>query len=317
MAQVDFYLPYDMSKAQVFVGQSTFISSQIIITGATKTAVYYGSFSYPGNVVTGVLTGYDEFHNGQIAVSARGLAANATAVMGEVYRGNVQGAFATAFTGSDTFSGTNGADLLIGYGGPDVFYGRGGNDILDGRDSIDTAVFSGRRSDYVISSVSASQKIVLDKVDGRDGADNLFDMEILVFSDAVVVYDTGGLAAAGYRMYQAAFARTPDKAGLSYWVDKLMSGVSLRDVAYGFVQSPEFLTAYGAAPSNAQIVNKLYLNVLGRAGEKSGFDYWVGELDRGTPLIDVLAGFANSAENVAKVAPAFAAGVELELYALL
>ncbi len=50
-------------------------------------------------------------------------------------------------------------------------------------------------------------------------------------------------------------------------------------------------------------MTKFYQNVLGRDGEKAGIDYWVGLLDKGTSVIDVLAGFSEGKENIDKVAP--------------
>ena len=77
-------------------------------------------------------------------------------------------------------------------------------------------------------------------------------------------------------------------------------GTSLGDVAAGFVDSSEFKTAYGVNPSNADIVNKFYTNVLHRAGETAGINYWAGLLDShsATPA-EVLAGFSESPENQA------------------
>lgn len=305
-----------MSAAQVFGGNVTTSPTQITVSNGVQTSVYTGSFSYLGNIVTGTLTGYDEYYGGVLLGSARGIIADATSIMAEVYRGNAQGAFSIAFAGIDNFTGSTGNDVIIGYGGPDTFFGGRGNDILEGRDSVDTAIYSGARSEYVLTNVSATQKAVVDKVANRDGTDTLFDMEIVLFNDAVVVYDTGGMAAAGYRMYQAAFARTPDKAGLSYWVDKLMNGVSLRDVAYGFMESPEFKAKYGPNPSSTAFADQLYRNILDRVGDPVEVGYWANLIDSGTNRIDVLAAFADSTENKAKVAPAFAAGVELDLSAL-
>ena len=37
-----------------------------------------------------------------------------------------------------------------------------------------------------------------------------------------------------------------------------------------FVNSDEYRSIYGSAPTNGQLVEKLYANVLGRSGEASG-----------------------------------------------
>ena len=77
-------------------------------------------------------------------------------------------------------------------------------------------------------------------------------------------------------------------------------GASLKAVAGGFVGAAEFKSVYGASPTNAQIVTRLYDNVLHRPGETGGYNFWLGVLDRrdGT-VADVLAEFSESPENQA------------------
>ncbi|WP_198384183.1 DUF4214 domain-containing protein [Roseomonas sp. KE2513] len=104
-----------------------------------------------------------------------------------------------------------------------------------------------------------------------------------------------------YRLYTAAFARAPDQPGLDYWTKELNAGATPLEVARNFTLSNEFKSLYAGA-NNAAIVDKLYQNVLGRAGEASGKSYWTAELDRGTPLANVLIGFADSEENRAHTA---------------
>jgi hypothetical protein len=91
-------------------------------------------------------------------------------------------------------------------------------------------------------------------------------------------------------------------------------GTTVQDVANGFVHSAEFATLYGIAPSNADIVTRLYQNVLHREPEKAGFDYWLGVLDKGTDLATVLAAFSESAENHDGTAELIANGIAYTPY---
>jgi hypothetical protein len=128
-----------------------------------------------------------------------------------------------------------------------------------------------------------------------------------------VAFDTEGSAGQAYRLYQAAFARTPDTGGVSYWTNQIDKGTNLTDVAAGFVSSQEFRTVYGQAPSNADIVAKFYQNVLNRAGETGGISFWVGELNNGARSVaGVLAGFSESGENKQLVGVRFANGIDLD-----
>ena len=79
-------------------------------------------------------------------------------------------------------------------------------------------------------------------------------------------------------------------------------GVALNAVAQGFVNSDEFKAVYGASPTNAEIVTRFYDNVLGRAAESGGYNYWLGILDSGQASVaGVLASFSESSENQAAV----------------
>lgn len=92
------------------------------------------------------------------------------------------------------------------------------------------------------------------------------------------------------RLYSAYFLRSPDQAGFDFWVDGFSSGqwdmVSMSDF---FAGSDEFIARYSSL-TNAEFVRLVYRNVLGRAAEPSGFNFWVdrlnsGEFSRGTVML--------------------------------
>lgn len=96
--------------------------------------------------------------------------------------------------------GTEGSDTLVGNQYNNRIRGGGGADVLYGGDGVDTAVFSGKFSEYNLSytlslftvkTVSApSYPRVIDQVDGRDDADTIISgIEYLQFSDCVVSLD--------------------------------------------------------------------------------------------------------------------------------
>ncbi|MGL5139251.1 MAG: DUF4214 domain-containing protein, partial [Beijerinckiaceae bacterium] len=172
------------------------------------------------------------------------------------------------------------------------------------------AVYQGQRADYAISRVGASFTIS-DRTQARDGSDKLEQVERVKFSDGVLALDLDGVAGQGYRIYQAAFARTPDKNGLDFWVAKMDSGEALLNVAQGFLASSEAQAAYGQAPNAGEYVSRLYQNVLGRAGEAGGVSFWTAELNNGVSKANVLAGFSESAENVALVGATIDNGIWL------
>ncbi len=205
-----------------------------------------------------------------------------------------------ALSGNDTFVGDTARNRFLASSGDDTFDGKGG---------VDTMVYSGAFGQYKVT-VGQGAVTVADTAANRDGTDSLTAIERLQFTDTTLAFDEG--AGQVYRLYQAAFSRTPDKGGLSYWVDKMDDGLSLRDIVYGFINSGEFQKAYGNSLTNAQLVVQLYTNILGRAPEKAGSDYWIGELDRGTSRLDVFAAISESGENKDKLKAVIGQGIELE-----
>jgi hypothetical protein len=150
----------------------------------------------------------------------------------------------------------------------------------------------------VVAIPFASSEIGFVKSDGivfvsvGDATLTIVDTERLELSDGTLAFDTDGIAGQAYRIYKAAFNRTPDNDGLKFWIGELDKGMSLLQAASGFVGSAEFNSAYGGATDNLGIVQKFYQNVLGREGEAGGVSYWTGELDSGSKsTAQVLADF--------------------------
>jgi subtilisin-like proprotein convertase family protein len=193
--------------------------------------------------------------------------------------------------------GMPGNDIITGAAGADALDGGAGDDVLAGGAGIDTALYQAPRAAYSVTHGAAAWSVAAAS-GGIDGVDQLTQVERLRFSDTMFALDIDGNAGQVYRTYQAAFNRTPDQAGLGFWINFMDAGMSLNEVAAGFMASPEFKDMYGAAPGREAFVDKLYLNVLHRPGEASGVQFWTNALDN--PAIsyaDVLAAFAESSEN--------------------
>ena len=202
--------------------------------------------------------------------------------------------------------GAGGNDRLIGNPARNKLEGGAGNDTLDGGAGIDTAVFSQARASYTVTTTGSTTTVRANS--GTDGTDTLTSIERLQFSDALVAYDTAGNAGKAYRLYQAAFNRTPDQGGLGFQVNALDKGTGLSGVAGNFIASPEFASTYGAL-NNTQFVTQLYQNVLHRGPDAGGLAFHVGNLDRGMSRADVLVGFSESPENQAALIGVISAGM--------
>ena len=66
-------------------------------------------------------------------------------------------------------------------------------------------------------------------------------------------------------------------------------------VAHAFTGSVEFQTKY-VAPSDANFVESLYANALGRHADAGGLQAWTAILAHGTTRMDVAIGIVGSAE---------------------
>ncbi|WP_338844552.1 DUF4214 domain-containing protein [Massilia sp. W12] len=130
------------------------------------------------------------------------------------------------------------------------------------------------------------------------------------FSDGQLAFDTEGNAGKVYRLYQAAFDRQPDAAGLGFHLATIEKyGLNLEGVARNFVQSQEFSDRYGSLDNNG-FVAQLYQNVLHRPADAGGLAFWVNILNTGAGTrFGVLVGFSESAENKSGVAAAIANGI--------
>jgi hypothetical protein len=194
---------------------------------------------------------------------------------------------------------------VLASAGNNVLAAGSGGGLLDGKDGMDTVVFGKLRASYTVTSDSSGVSVV----DAASGAKTLLaNVERLQFSDQSIALDIGGNAGEAYRLYQAAFNRTPDKAGLGFWINAMDDGHGLADVAASFVNSAEFVQKYGAGTSDAQYVSALYQNVLHRAPDASGYGFWLQAL-HDTSRAQVLADFSDSTENQTQVMSAIRGGI--------
>lgn len=129
------------------------------------------------------------------------------------------------------------------------------------------------------------------------------DPSLIKFLDCFTSFDFAGPPGQVYRLYQAAFNRTPDLAGLGFWISAHRSGRELVGIASDFIASAEFNTAYGANVSDGTFIGLLYNNILHRAGEVAGLTWWQSALAGGTSRPEVLFAFSDSPENKDNVNP--------------
>lgn len=136
-------------------------------------------------------------------------------------------------------------------------------------------------------------------------AANISRIQFADISMALDIDVAGGI----YRLYRAAFNRQPDLGGFGFWLDAVMQGQTLEQVALGFVQSPEFINLFGAHPTDQEFITKLYSNVLHRTPDSGGMTFWLSALSSGVSRATILVNFSESPENIAQVAPMIQGGI--------
>lgn len=108
-------------------------------------------------------------------------------------------------------------------------------------------------------------------------------------------------------IYEAGLNRAADEPGLNFWIrafeGSLPGGgapLSLREISQAFLDSPEFEDSIGDPDviSDFALVTGLYENVLDRAADEPGRNFWLSVLDRpDVDAADLLIAFARSTEN--------------------
>jgi hypothetical protein len=181
-----------------------------------------------------------------------------------------------------------------------------GNNGIDGGDGIDTAVYAGSHNNFTVAQ-EAWGFGVTDNV-GNNGHDALINVERVQFDDGWLALDIDGSAGQIYRLYSAAFGRDAEAFGLGYWIWRMDDGTTLQTVAKEFMTGqPEFDKMYGVNPTDEVFVNQLYHNVLNRAPDADGFQYWLATLghnsnpDKAAVRAQMLIDFSDSLENQALV----------------
>ena len=172
----------------------------------------------------------------------------------------------------------------------------------------DTIRIQGYRSHFAISQQNGTttiRNLLNGSVTEHQGT-----LHRITFVDAVTQFGLVGSEATVYRLYQAAFGRTPDPRGLGYWIEAARGGVPLDSIAQSFIDSTEFKALYGSDVTPEQFVTAAYQNILHRAPEPDGYAWWVGAIRNGVSRSQALLGFADSGENYQALLPSMVNGYD-------
>lgn len=298
MAQLNFFTPANMATAQTWYGNVTgATASQITITDGVHTGIYSGQFTYAADGPHGLLTGYQAFTGTTLDWNATQLNFDAFTAFSLIQPNQVQAFYSLILNGADSFNGSSGADVFLSYGGNDTIRGGGGNDVIDGGTGIDVSVYSDAAKYFTVSASSGSSIVTVADRASQDGTDTLANIEGLTFAGVVSGIDPSRMVKAAQlgqqdfidltEMYTAYFNRAPDAWGLEYWASRRVEGMSLIDIAKSFFDQPETKATFPSSMTNEQFITQVYQNVLGRAPDQAGLNYWVNDLQHGVETRDM------------------------------
>jgi Ca2+-binding RTX toxin-like protein len=206
-------------------------------------------------------------------------------------------------SGDDVLIGNAADNRLAGGAGNDRLRGDGGYDVIDGGTGTNTAFYVGPSKNYAVSVEASGLTVTVQDKVGVERVDTLRNIQLVQFQDQALdaswFVKTARLPEAQLLeltdLYIASFDRAPDSLGLSYWGSRLTDGMSVADIAESFFTQPEMVATYPVGQSTEAFFTAIYGNVLGRAPDVAGLDFWAGELDSGhisrdVSLLSVISG---------------------------
>lgn len=275
-------------------------ASAFQLTDGYHSLTYTGAFTYDANGVSGgTLDGMYWATGGNPTFSIAGINADFNQLLDYSLKGDEQAIAKITLQGNDTFIGSNGNDDFYGYAGIDSYNGNGG---------LDTVWYDTGKTTAIVNPTDTGYKVI---TPGK--IDTLVNIERLEFGDGsslALDVKAGQNAGSAYRLYEAAFDRKPDTAGLKYWVKEMDNGQNIGQIAQSFVNSAEFKALNPGQDPNSMI-NSYYLHVLHRAADDAGLQYWNNQMANGMKANEVLVSFSESQENLNNTQAELAHGVWL------
>ena len=296
----------------VLTESSEFVDGAVRSEVGGKISEFRGALiSSASGEISGRVDSYSQSDGNQLKFEFTGLNFDAAMLFDLIEGGKSEDALAALLASqdyligsgfSDNLNGFDGDDRLEGAGGDDVLMGGSGDDFLDGSIGMDVSVLQSSRDNYSIEINPFGAK-VHDRRSSGDGTDLVSNVELLQFEDStweLSRFDGGiELSPEAFttfaEMYIAYFNRAPDSEGLFFWADALSTGVTLDEIAALFFDQPETRALYPNPDDVEGFVEAVYGNVLGRAIDQEGFDFWVsvlreGSIARPSFMLEVLRG---------------------------
>jgi V8-like Glu-specific endopeptidase len=310
--------PYGSARGTYFHYSEVADANNLILPATSQSdyAVIHLSSSFVANGTMGLLA---DFAGG--AVTVAGYPASASGTMVASPQTVARDPRYALLNGTSLGKGSSGGPVFVGgASGPQVVGVVSSESGTVGRNTlITTAAFNqiaqwvasddagrtwvnGTHSQYLIANAGGTL-YYQDLVANRNGAATRTGVDQIVFTDGAGRFDPTGNAEEVARLYDSAFGRGSDLAGLDWWTRQIDSGaLQIGSVAMAFIQSPEFQSRYGSL-DNQGFVRGLYQNDLHRGADAAGLAYWTDALNAGLSRGALLVGFSDSFEHKRDMLP--------------
>lgn len=205
--------------------------------------------------------------------------------------------------GADTITITDGKNTQVIAGDKDTVKAGSGHTVVIAAEGKSTVVGG---ADTIVQTKGGDKDFTVTTKDGHVTIENtkthvavdmtgvhyvqLDDKEALIFAEDA---DQAALA----NLYHAVLGRTAEANGLEFWFEQLDKGVSLKAITEAFLKSDESKIA---GLTNAEFVDTMYHDVMGRDGDAGGLVFWNAKLAEGVSRTDVIVAFAEAAATNAE-----------------
>jgi len=186
-----------------------------------------------------------------------------------------------------TITGTVSSDQISGNELNNLLTGLAGNDTIFGGAGLDTAVFSGLRSQYSLSAQGAGGFRVTDSVAARNGTDTVSGVERLRFSDVSLALDLDGNAGKVAKILGSIFG--PSSVSNKTYVG---IGLGLMDDGMSYEALAALAVSVTGKSSSTDVCTLLWTNVIGSAPTTADIAPFKAMLDSGQMSIGGLAALA-------------------------
>lgn len=209
--------------------------------------------------------------------------------------------------GDDTIVTSSGDDWVVGGAGDDsVSTGEGddtvvagnGADTVDGGEGYDVVRLLGTRDDYSIDIVDG-QLVITSNWDASNSV-TAENVQLVKLSTGTIAVASSEEEATALRLYQGILDQDVDGDTARVWLEAIENGdATVEDMAAAFLEDCD--SGITGKTSDAQFLDILFDNAMGRDATEAELQRWGNELDNGASRAEVavrIVGTTEAADNI-------------------